>query len=135
MAVIDTSVYLAILNPNEPGHQASWAWYARTVRMGEPIVAPVILLAEAAAALSRGVGDAALAHRVVRQLLRSKTIELVPVTVVLAQQAAGIAADQRLRGCDAVFVALAQQRADALFTLDRQQLERGAAVVTTRQPV
>jgi predicted nucleic acid-binding protein len=97
-------------------------------------VAPVILLAEAAAALSRGVGDAALAHRVVRQLLQSKTIELVPVTGVLAQQAAILAADQRLRGCDAVFVALAQQRADTLYTLDRQQLERGAAAVATRQP-
>jgi predicted nucleic acid-binding protein len=135
MAVMDTSVYVAILNPNEPGHAASWAWYTRTTRASEPIVAPVILLAEAAAALSRGVGDAALAHRVVRQLLHSKAIELVPVTTVLAQQAAILAADQRLRGCDAIFVALAQQRADTLYTLDRQQLERGAAVVVTREPV
>ncbi len=134
MAVMDTSVYVAILNPNEPGHAASWAWYIRMIRAGEPIAAPAILLAEVAAALSRGVDDPALAHRAVQQLQQTRTIELLPVTLAIAQQAATIAADHRVRGCDAVFVALAQQRGDALFTLDRQQLERGAAVVTTRQP-
>lgn len=134
MAVMDTSVYVAILHPNEPGHTASWAWYIRMIRAGEPIAAPAILLAEVAAALSRGVGDLALAHQAVQQLQQTRTIELLPVTLAIAQQAATIAADHRVRGCDAVFVALAQQRGDTLFTLDRQQLERGAAVVTTRQP-
>jgi predicted nucleic acid-binding protein len=134
MAVMDTSVYVALINPNEPAHATSWAWYVRTVRRREPIVAPAIMLAEVAAALSRGIDTPELAHRAAQRLLRSRTVELVPVTVALAQQAAVIAADHRVRGCDAVFVALARQRADTLITLDNQQLERAAAVVTTQQP-
>lgn len=134
MAVMDTSVYVALINPMEPAHQASWAWYLRTARGGEPIVAPAIILAEVAAALSRGTDNQELANRAARRLLRSRAVELVPVSIALAQQAAAIAAEHRVRGCDAVFVALAQQRADTLITLDHQQLDRGSAVVTARQP-
>jgi predicted nucleic acid-binding protein len=61
-------------------------------------------------------------------------IQLIPVTLALAERAALIAAEHRIRGCDAVYVVLAEQLSDALVTLDPQQLERGAAVVTVRAP-
>ena len=134
MAVIDASVYIALVNTREEHHASSWAWFEQAKRSQQPIVAPVILLAEVAAALTRGIGDRTLAHRVVEQLKRSEAIELVPVTLGLAEQAATIAADHGIRGCDAVYVALAHQLADVLVTLDRQQLERAAAVVTAREP-
>jgi predicted nucleic acid-binding protein len=134
MAVIDASVYIALINAHEKDHPASWAWFEQAQATREPVVAPVILLAEVAAALSRGVGDLALAHRVVRQMKRPGLIELVPVTLALAERAATIAADQRIRGCDAIYVALADQLGDCLVTLDRQQLERSAAVVSAREP-
>ncbi len=134
MAVVDASVYVALINAREPDHASSWAWFERTEAAQERIVAPVILLAEVAAAVSRGIGDSTLARQVVEQLQRSAVIELVPVTPALAARAAAIAADHRLRGCDAVYVALAEELAECLVTLDQQQLERGAAVVTTRCP-
>jgi len=61
-------------------------------------------------------------------------IELVSVSQAMAERAAIIAADHRIRGCDAVYVALADQRGDALVTLDRQQLDRGTAIVNVREP-
>ena len=61
-------------------------------------------------------------------------IELVPVTLALAEQAAVIAGDFRIRGCDAIYVALASQLEDCLVTLDQQQLERAAAIVDIRKP-
>ena len=134
MAVIDASVYIALINAREKEHGKCWTWFQRVKMTQEQVVAPVILLAEASAALSRGVGDKDLAHRVVQQLKGSQLIELIPVTLALAEQAAIIAADHRIRGCDAVYVALADQRGEHLVTLDGQQLERGAAVVTTREP-
>jgi predicted nucleic acid-binding protein len=134
MAVIDASVYIALVNAREEHHASSWAWFEGAKRAGEPIVAPVILLAEVSAALARGVGDKALAQRVVQQLKRSEAVELVPVTLAMAEHAAMIAAGHRIRGCDAVYIALADQSGDSLVTLDRQQLERGAAVVVTCQP-
>jgi predicted nucleic acid-binding protein len=134
MAVIDASVYISLVNAHEREHASSWAWFEQTMVAEEPMVAPVILLSEVAAALSRGVGDSILARRVVHQLVRSDLIDLMPVTRVMAEQAAEIAADHRIRGCDAVYVALAEQMGDALVTLDRQQIERGAELVTVRVP-
>jgi predicted nucleic acid-binding protein len=134
MAVIDASVYIALVNAHEREHSSSWTWFEQARAADETIVGPVILLSEVAAALSRGIGDPTLAHRVVQQLAHSEVIQLIPVTLAVAEQAALIAAEHRTRGCDAVYVALAEQLSDALVTLDRQQLERGAAVVTVRAP-
>jgi predicted nucleic acid-binding protein len=134
MAVIDASVYIALIHAHEPEHARSWTWFEQASTAMEPIRAPVILLAEVAAALSRGVGDRDLAHRVVRQLARSRAVELVPVGLDLAQRAASIAADHQIRGCDAVYVALAEQLGDCLITLDEQQMERGAAATVTHRP-
>jgi predicted nucleic acid-binding protein len=134
MAVIDASVYIALINADEAGHAASWRWYLHAVRNGERIIAPAIMLGEVAAALSRGMNDTELARRVVKRLQRSRSIELVAVTIALGLSAAQVAAEHRIRGCDAVYVALAQTRADYLVTLDRQQLERGSQVADVRRP-
>jgi predicted nucleic acid-binding protein len=134
MAILDASVYVALVNAHEKEHARCWAWFEQVQASGEPVMAPVILLAEVAAALSRGMGDTALTQRVVQQLTRSTVIELIPVTRRIANQAAAIAATHRIRGCDAIYVALAQQSAERVVTLDRQQLERGAAIVETCEP-
>jgi predicted nucleic acid-binding protein len=134
MAVIDASVYIALVNAHEREHASSWAWFEQAKAAEESVVAPVILLAEVAAALSRGMGDPTLAHRVVQQLARSEVIQLIQITMAMAERAAAIAAEHRISGCDAVYVALADQLSDTLVTLDRQQLERGAALVTVRAP-
>ena len=134
MAILDASVYVALINVHEEHHASSWQWFEHAKRTQEPTRAPVILLAEIAAALSRGIGNPALAHQIVGQLVQSQVIELLPVTATLAERAAAIAADYRVRGCDAVYVALAEQWNDTLVTLDRQQLERVGAVVAVHQP-
>ena len=134
MAVVDASVYVALINAHEKDHASSWAWFEQAKAAQEPVVAPVILLAEVAAALGRGVGDPALAHRVVQQLKGSGVIELAPVTMAGTARAAAIAADRGIRGCDAVYVALADQLGEPLVTLDRQQLERAAVVVNAHEP-
>jgi predicted nucleic acid-binding protein len=70
----------------------------------------------------------------VQQLLRHQVVQLTPVTSILAERAAVIAADYRVRGCDSIYIALAEQLGEELITLDQQQLERGAMVVKTRRP-
>ena len=134
MAVIDASVCIALVKAQEKDHASSWVWFEQAQAAQEPIVAPVILLAEVAAALSRGMGDLGLAHRVVHQPGHSEVVELHPVTLPLAERAATLAADHRIRGCDALYVALADQLRDRLITLDRQQLERSRTIVIAHQP-
>jgi predicted nucleic acid-binding protein len=131
MAVIDASIYVAWMNANEPEHASSWAWLMAARSRREPLVAPVILLAEVGSALSRGLGEAQLAQQTVEQLEHSGLIELVPVTLPLARRAAAIAAKYRIRGCDAIYVALAEQRGEELVSLDQQQIERAVQVVAT----
>jgi len=134
LAVIDASVYVALISAHEKDHARSWAWFEQVRAGQEPIAAPVILLAEVASAVSRGVGDPELALRVVQQLAQSQVVDLVSVTRELAEQAAAIAAEHRVRGCDAVYIALAARRGDCLVTLDRQQLERGSAAADVQEP-
>ena len=134
MAVIDTSVYVALLNQSEPEYRPSWGWLNQVRTQKQPIFALVILVAESAAAISRGMGDQLLAHRVIGRLMRSQLITLVAVNSALAERSAEIAADYIIRGCDAVFVALAEQLGEELVTLDSEQLARSTAIVTARRP-
>lgn len=134
MAIIDASVYVALINAHETHHARSWNWFQQARNAQEQISAPLILLPEVAAALSRGTNNPAMTRRVVQQIVKLKTITLVPVTSKLAERAAIIAANHQIRGCDAVYVALAEQLDEYLMTLDKQQLERGINVVNTRQP-
>ena len=134
MPVVDASVCTAFFNGREVQHVSSRTWFREAKKGEELIVAPVILVAEVASALGRGLGDPALADYAVGILLARRWVELFPVTQALATRAAKIAAEQKVRGCDAIYVALAQQLGMELVTLDGDQLDRGAAVVRTRTP-
>ena len=134
MQVIDASVYVTLLNAHEEAHARSWTWFQAAQAAREQIIAPAILLPEVAAVISRGVGNKELAVQTVEQLLDAGIIELVPVTLAAAEQAARIASDYRIRGCDAVYIALTDQMKGELITLDRQQLERAADLIKVRKP-
>ena len=133
MPVVDASVCVALFKADEPGHEASRTWLGAATESREPVVAPVTLLPEVAAALGRGAGDEELALRVVALLRSTRLVQLFPVTEGLAERAARIAAGQRIRGGDALYVALAAELRMELVTLDRQQFERGAEVIATRR--
>jgi predicted nucleic acid-binding protein len=134
MSVIDASVYVALLKPDEPAHAASVNWMRSALENELEIVAPAIMLSEVAAAITRGVGDAELALRAAENLAKSELIQLRPVSVELGMRAAEIASQYKLRGCDAVYLALAETRNEPLVTLDQQQLERGSAVIEVVHP-
>jgi predicted nucleic acid-binding protein len=59
---------------------------------------------------------------------------MYPVTFGLAERAAEIAAEYKIRGCDAIYVALAEQLGEELVTLDNEQLTRSTAVISARRP-
>jgi predicted nucleic acid-binding protein len=134
MPVIDASVYIALLKANEAEHQSSWNWFRNACAAQQKILTPVILLAEVAAGIRCGVGDSQLADQATKQLESAGLIELVPVSLNLARRAAEIAAQHGPRGCDAIYVALAEQMGEPLITLDRQQLERTPAPVIAQRP-
>jgi len=134
MAVMDTSVLVAVINSHEPGHISSFNWFSNILSTGVAVSAPVILLAETAAAISRGQNDPERAYRAIRLLTETDYIMWYPVNQALAFRSAEIAADYKIRGCDAIFVALAEQLGEELVTLDNEQLTRSTAVISARRP-
>lgn len=134
MAVIDASVYIAAVNAHEEAHERCLRWLQQAVAEQLPLWGPSIMLAEVAAALSRGLQDPSKAMDATALLRNSKVIRLQPVSIALAERAAQIASDQKIRGCDAVYVALAMQLGQPLVTLDRQQYARGGKVVQVIEP-
>jgi len=132
--VLDASVLVARLRVAEPGYPESALALRRMVAGGARLLVPGLALAEVAAALARGVGDARLARQAVDDLERLPGLRIVAVDMRLGRIAATVALRQRLRGCDAVYVALAQVAQAVLVTLDRDQIERSPAGVVVRTP-
>jgi len=131
---VDASVFLNGFNPYEAGHEESYRLLARFQEQATPIVVPALLLPEAAAVISRGREDEALARKFAAALARLPHLVLIAVDAMLAQQAAEIAAQYRLRGSDAVYAAVAVRFGSTLVTLDQEQRERVQAVIPARFP-
>ena len=131
---VDASVFLNGFNPYEDGHEQSRRLLALMQEQATPIVVPTLLLPEVAAAVARGRGDAELARRFAATLKQLPNLLLIPLDDVLAQHAIDVAAEHRLGGSDAVYVAVALRFGSALVTLDREQRDRVAGVLETRLP-
>jgi len=131
---VDASVFINAFIPTEPGHADSNRLLAVLQEKAVPIVVPTLVLPEVAAAVARGQNNAELARRFAATLSQLPHLVLVPIDATLAQQAADLAAQHRLRGSDAVYAAVALRFGSTLVTLDRQQRERVAEAVTTRWP-
>lgn len=134
MYVIDASVHVADARPSEPHHQEAHALLARVAAEGWTVYLPVIVLAEVAAAISRGTGQPGLAHRLTGTLRQIPHFRFVPVDDALGDLAVELAARHQIRGCDAIYVALARQHNARLITLDRQQRERVPPDLVARTP-
>lgn len=130
MAVLDASVQIALVNRADPHREAALRWYRSAIAKAEPLHAPWIIVAEVGSGIRRGLGDRELAGQAVQSLIADGMVQLVPVDADLAARAAAIAIDHGIRGCDALYVALAQALGESLVTFDQQQYTRGAAAAT-----
>jgi predicted nucleic acid-binding protein len=134
MYVIDASVLVADARPSEPSHSEAHTLLIH-LRTEEGVVyLPTIVLAEVAAAISRGTGDSSVAERWVTRLEQLSLFHFVSVDKKLGQLAAKVAAEYQTRGCDAVYVTLAKQHGVTLITLNRQQRERVPDDLVARTP-
>jgi predicted nucleic acid-binding protein len=131
---VDASVFLNGFNPNETGHEESHRLLRRLHEEARPIVVPTLLLPEVACAVARGRDDPALARQICAALAALPHLSLVPLDTMLAQQAADVGAEHRLRGSDAVYASVALRYGATLVTLDREQRERLTEILPARYP-
>jgi predicted nucleic acid-binding protein len=131
---LDASVVMNAFIPAEAGHAISLQLQTAIQSQAIPVIVPTLLLTEVAATIGRVLGDAPGAHDFVVRLSRLPYLRFVPLTRPLALTAANLAAEYRLRGADAVYVAVARQFGTTLVTLDDQQHTRAATAISTRTP-
>ena len=134
MTVVDASIWVSRLVSRDANHALSRAWLEGQITRGELLVSPAILLPEIAGALARRTGLAGVARRAIEQLLRIPVVRLVPIDDRVAREASRLAARLRLRGADAVYVAVARLLGLPLVTLDQEQEQRAGGMITVRQP-
>lgn len=131
---IDASVFVNAFNPHEEGHGASLRILAAIQERGDPIVVPTLAIPEIAAAVARVNVDAAAALEYVTATAALSHLTLVALTQAIAQQAAELAAAHKLRGADAVYLAIARRYGATLVSRDREQRVRGSRVATCQTP-
>ena len=89
---------------------------------------------ECAAAIARATDDEHLAEQLVTLIEALPGIALIPLSRDLTHRAAEIAIRHRLRGADAVYVAVAEQSGSSLVSWDQEMLKRARAAVVTATP-
>ncbi|NKQ36820.1 MAG: type II toxin-antitoxin system VapC family toxin [Chloroflexi bacterium] len=134
MIVIDASVWISYLVQQDVNHAATHPWLAKTLIDRTPIAVPVLLLPEVGGAIARRLGDVEMGNKAMGTLLAIPTLRLVGIDHVLGIHAGRIAADYRLRGADALYVAVAAQLGVPLVSWDKEHLTRVSDLITTFAP-
>ena len=94
---------------------------------------PAIVLAEVAGAVSRA-RDTELADEAIAYLRHNPTVDLLAIDESLAVRSAKVAAELRVRGGDAVYIALAEQLQVPLVSWDDEHHSRGGKRVPVYRP-
>ena len=134
MTVTDASVWVSRFLVGDAFHEASRVWIENTVSEGSALICPTSMLAEVAGAVARRTGSTQLGYHVARQIRQVPALQLVSITPEVGDLAAGIASTYRLRGGDALYVAVAYQFQMPLVSWDDEQLLRVAGYIETVRP-
>ena len=96
--VVDASVWVSRLVPQDANHAATRDWLDRHLRDGGLTASPTMALAEVAGAVARRTRSARFGMRAVQALLDLPGLRLIAVDPRLAMSAARLAANLSLRG-------------------------------------
>lgn len=131
---VDASVFVNAFNPHEEGHAGSLEILTAIQDRGDPVIVPTLLVPEIASAVARATDDSAGAMQYAHAAAALSHVTLVPLTPALARQASELAATHRLRGADAVYLAVARRYGTTLVSRDEEQRARGAAIAICQTP-
>ena len=131
---IDASVFVNAFNPYEEGHAASLQMLAAIHKRGDPVIVPALIVPEIASAVARASDDSTGALQYASATAALPHVTLVTLTTTMATQAAELAAKHRLRGADAVYLAVARRYGTLLVSRDDEQRARGSAVAVCQTP-
>ena len=132
--IVDASIWVASILDSDRHHSASAAFVRRLIELRQPASVPALVWPEISGAVARRTGDPERGIKLARFLAAQNWITSFPLDSKLARESMRIAAGQRIRGADAVYIALAATRGEPLITLDAEMLERAPANVERLSP-
>ncbi len=133
MIVLDASVWVAYLLPQDTWHAASVRFLDPVLDAGTGMVVPTLFLVEVSAAVARQT-QPAHGLRARARLLDIDLFRWVAIDDALAAAAARFAAELQIRGADSVYATLAEQLGLPLVSWDRDHLERATLRITVFRP-
>lgn len=134
MIVIDASVWISTLRPDEIHHRVSLEWVITWTSSNRSLSVPAHFPAEITGALGRQQVDRQYILEVLDEILREPPITIHPIVFALGERAAHVALGTGIRGSEAIYVALSEQLAVPLVTWDREQLERVGQIIKVMTP-
>lgn len=132
--VIDASVWVSRQLPEDVKHAIAVAWLDQKVPQGVALAIPVTALAEIAGAVTRRSGQSSRGWQAAASTAAVPRLQIVEIDESLGLFAAQVAADYRLRGADALYVAVAARLGMPLVTFDNEQATRAAAAIEVIRP-
>lgn len=132
--IVDASVWVARFLEADRHHGVATACITALLERELRLAIPVLAWPEVAGAIARRTGSARDGHDAVKIIRALRWIDSIPMDASLAHEAAEIAGSRKLRGADAVYVALAAARRMPLITLDVEMAERAGGVATVFTP-
>ncbi len=131
---IDASVFINAYLSSEEGYATSRELLERVRIETIAVICPTLVLPEVGGTISRATGDAKLAQEFSLTLAKIRSLMWIPLDKTLAELAVDLAARQRLRGSDAVYVATASRYGCVLVTLDGEMHDRSAESIVAKYP-
>lgn len=132
--VIDASVWVSHFIAQEIHHIESREWLTQAIRDNFFLVAPVLLIAEVTAAITRRTNQPTLGQLTLEFFGKVPNLRLVAMDRRMAGAAAHVAINHQLKGADAFYVALAYQLNVPLITWDIEQKNRTIGLITAQEP-
>ena len=133
--IVDASVWVSMMSSTEINHQRSRMWFRHRLSSSDDVMIPSLALAEVSGAVARRRRiSIQSARRVTNWMVQLPNLSILPLHQRLAYEAADVAATYRLRGADAIYVAVAIEQRVPLVTWDRELQQRAASVIEVIQP-
>ncbi len=134
LAVIDASFVTSATLRTDANFNDARRWWEEAHRRRIPLRAPVILLPEYASAVARATGSIQEAQDALAELRADSLLVVQELSIETCERAAEIAATHGIKGCDAIYVALAEQFNEPLVSFDNEQLLRAAPLIRVLRP-
>jgi predicted nucleic acid-binding protein len=134
MIIIDASIIVSAARGIEKHSKASQQLLDKIREKYAVVLMPEISIIEITSALFRSTQDVNFTEEFVDSIRRLPNFIFTPIDRALTDKSVRVILATGLRSADAIYVALAHMYGLTLFTLDKEQLEKGALVAKTSLP-